>query len=77
MCTVPRIFEKIFAAIQDKRKEASPTKMKLASWALGIGNKYHNKYNRLNKKVPFGLNLKFKIADKLVLSKLREVLEGI
>ncbi|MFA5296696.1 MAG: AMP-binding protein, partial [Lutibacter sp.] len=41
MCTVPRIFEKIFAAIQDKRKEASPTSMKVASWALGIGNAYY------------------------------------
>lgn len=76
MCTVPRIFEKIFAAIQEKRKEASPTKMKLASWALGIGNNYFNKHKRLDKKVPLGLNLKFKIADKLVLSKLRDVFGG-
>ncbi|MBD1262403.1 long-chain fatty acid--CoA ligase [Maribacter polysiphoniae] len=76
MCTVPRIFEKIFAAIQDKRKEASPTKMKLASWALGIGNDYYNKHRRLAKKVPFGLKLKYKIADKLVLSKLRDVFGG-
>ena len=76
MCTVPRIFEKIFSAIQDKRKEASPTKMKLASWALGIGNNYYNKHKRIDKKVPLALNLKFKIADKLVLSKLREVFGG-
>jgi long-chain acyl-CoA synthetase len=76
MCTVPRIFEKIFAAIQEKRKEASPTKMKLASWALGIGNNYFNKHKRLGKKTPFGLKLKFKIADKLVLSKLRAVFGG-
>lgn len=76
MCTVPRIFEKIFAAIQDKRKEASPTKMKLASWALGVGNAYNNKYKRFDKKVPFSIKLKFKIADKLVLSKLREVFGG-
>lgn len=76
MCTVPRIFEKIFTAIQDKRKEASPTKMKLASWALGIGNDYYNKHRRLAKKVPFGLKLKYKIADKLVLSKLRDVFGG-
>jgi long-chain acyl-CoA synthetase len=76
MCTVPRIFEKIFAAIQDKRKEASPTKMKLASWALGIGNSYYNKHKRIDKKVPLLLKLKFKIADKLVLSKLREVFGG-
>ncbi|RPD93047.1 long-chain fatty acid--CoA ligase [Aureibaculum marinum] len=76
MCTVPRIFEKIFAAIQDKRKEASPTKMKLASWALGIGNNYYNKHKRLEKKIPIGLKLKYKIADKLVLSKLRDVFGG-
>jgi len=76
MCTVPRIFEKIFAAIQDKRKEASPIKMKMASWALGIGNKYHNKYKRLEKKAPLDIRLKFKIADKLVLSKLRDVFGG-
>jgi len=76
MCTVPRIFEKIFAAIQDKRKEASPAKMKLASWALGIGNTYNNTYQRFDKKVPFPLEMKFKIADKLVLSKLREVFGG-
>lgn len=76
MCTVPRIFEKIFAAIQDKRKEASPTKMKLASWALGIGNNYYNKHKRIAKKVPLSLKLKYKIADKLVLSKLREVFGG-
>ena len=76
MCTVPRIFEKIFAAIQSKREEASPTKMKLASWALGIGNTYYNKYKRLNIKAPIILKLKFKIADKLVLSKLRELFGG-
>lgn len=76
MCTVPRIFEKIFNAIQEKRKEASPTKMKLASWALGIGNAYFNKYKRLDKEVPFPIRVKFRIADKLVLSKLREVFGG-
>lgn len=76
MCTVPRIFEKIFAAIQDKRKEASPAKMKLASWALGIGNAYYNKHKRIDLKVPLSLKLKFKIADNLVLSKLRAVFGG-
>jgi len=76
MCTVPRIFEKIYTAIQAKTKEASPTKMKLASWALGIGNDYYNKHQRLEKNVPLALNLKYKIADKLVLSKLRALFGG-
>ncbi len=76
MCTVPRIFEKIYAAIQAKTKEASPIKQKLASWALGVGNDYYNKHKRLEQKVPLALNLKYKIADKLVLSKLRALFGG-
>jgi long-chain acyl-CoA synthetase len=76
MCTVPRIFEKIYAAIQAKTKEAFPTKQKLASWALGVGNDYYNKHKRLEKNVPLALNLKYKIADKLVLSKLRALFGG-
>ena len=76
MCTVPRIFEKIYAAIQDKKKQASPTKLKLMTWALYVGNSYHNKHKRLEIPVPALLQLKYKIADKLVLSKLREVFGG-
>ncbi len=76
MCTVPRIFEKIYAAIQAKTKEASPTKQKLASWALSVGDNYYNQHKRLEKKVPLSLQLKYKIANKLVLSKLRALFGG-
>ena len=76
MCTVPRIFEKIYSAIQDKKKEASPVKVKMMDWALKVGNSYHNDHKRLEKPVSNSLNLKYKIADKLVLSKLRDVFGG-
>jgi long-chain acyl-CoA synthetase len=76
MCTVPRIYEKIYAAIQEKKKTASPTKVKLMNWALSVGNEYFNQYLRNELKVPFILQLKFKVADKLVLSKLRAVFGG-
>jgi long-chain acyl-CoA synthetase len=76
MCTVPRIFEKIYSAIQDKKKEASPTKIKLMDWALNVGNTYNNQYLRLEKTPSILLKLKYKIADKLVLSKLRTVFGG-
>ena len=76
MCTVPRIFEKIFTAIQDKRKEASPVKTKMANWALEVGNTYYNTHKRLDKKVPLELQLKYNIADTLVLSKLRALFGG-
>jgi long-chain acyl-CoA synthetase len=76
MCTVPRIFEKIYGAIQSKKKEAAPIKIKLMDWALAVGNSYHNNHKRLGKPVPKSLRIKYKIADKLVLSKLREVFGG-
>ncbi|MCF6182479.1 long-chain fatty acid--CoA ligase [Lutibacter sp.] len=76
MCTVPRIFEKIYGAIQDKKKEATPIKIKIMDWALKIGNKYNNQNLRLNKTPSAILKLNYKIADKLVLSKLRAIFGG-
>jgi len=76
MCTVPRIYEKIYSAIQDKSKDAPGIKRKLMNWSLKIGELRNNQYKRFEKKVPFGLNLKFKIADKLVLSKFRDIFGG-
>lgn len=76
MCTVPRIYEKIYSAIQDKKKSTSATKVKLMDWALAVGHQYHNHYLRNELKVPVMLKIKYKIADKLVLSKLRDVFGG-
>jgi len=76
MCTVPRIYEKIYTAIQDKKKEASPSKVKMMDWALSVGNEYYNNHKRLELPTPLLLKMKFKIADKLVLRKLRDVFGG-
>ncbi len=76
MCTVPRIYEKIYSAIQDKSKSASPFKRKLIDWAVSTGSKYNNEYKLFDKKIPAGLKLKHKLADKLVLSKFRDVFGG-
>lgn len=76
MCTVPRIFEKIYTAIQDKKKDAAPVKVKMMDWALRVGDKYYNEYKRNERKIPFGLKIKFRLANKLVLSKMRQVFGG-
>ncbi len=76
MCTVPRIYEKIYSAIQDKSKDASGMKLKILNWSLKIGELRNNQYKRFEKKVPLGLKLKFKLADKLVLSKFRDIFGG-
>ncbi|MFA8436706.1 MAG: long-chain fatty acid--CoA ligase [Marinifilaceae bacterium] len=73
MCTVPRIFEKIYAAIHDKRGDASLIKNRIMDWALKVGGKYYNYHMRFDRPVPASLKRKHKIADKLVLSKLRGI----
>jgi len=76
MCTVPRLYEKIYSGIKDKTGEASPTKRALLNWSVKVGEKYYNQYQMFEKKVPLGLKLKHRIADKLVLSKLRGIMGG-
>ncbi|MPQ47260.1 AMP-binding protein [Marinifilum sp. N1E240] len=76
MCTVPRIYEKIYSAIQEKSQEASPVKRALMSWAVSVGEKYYNHHKRQGKNSPAILNMKHKLADKLVLSKLRGIFGG-
>lgn len=76
MCTVPRIYEKIYSAIQQKKKEASPIKQLLMGWALSIGGKYYNDYKRFEKDIPKTLAWRFSLADKLVLSKFRDIFGG-
>lgn len=76
MCTVPRIYEKIYSAIQEKRKGASSTKRSLMDWAIKTGGKYNNESNGIASEASLALRLKYKIADKLVLSKLRDIFGG-
>ncbi len=75
MCAVPRIYEKIYAAVFHSLESASPLKKKLFRWALSTGAERNNlKKDQLP--VPLVLNLKYNIADKLVLSKIRELVGG-
>lgn len=76
MCTVPRLYEKMYSKIKSKVYQSSIFKRILFKWALKIGGKYYNKYKRLEKQPPFFIRQQFKLADKLVLSKLRDLLGG-
>ncbi|MGE5417552.1 MAG: AMP-dependent synthetase/ligase, partial [Acidobacteriota bacterium] len=75
MCSVPRIWEKIHAKILDGISEAPPNKQKIFNWALEVGGQYQS-LRRDGNPVPFGLNLKHKLAEKLVLHKVRDIFGG-
>ncbi|HET9138086.1 long-chain fatty acid--CoA ligase [Actinophytocola sp.] len=68
---VPRVWEKFKSAI-DAGLAAEPkaAKRKIANWAIGVGIRAA-RYPLANKAVPAALGVQHRIADKLVLSKLR------
>jgi len=72
---VPRFFEKIYAKIMNGLQTASPTKVKLFNWALKVGKDYTNIVHA-NQNPSILLNLKYKLADKVIYSKVRAKLGG-
>lgn len=75
MAAAPRIFEKAYNKIVTSAKDAGGIKYKLFKWSVDVGLQV----SRLRQKgqEPAGLlALKFKLADKLVFSKIRERFGG-
>lgn len=71
MCAVPRLYEKIYSAVQDKVQKAPIHRRALFHWAIRVGERHC----QTEKPSPL-LRLKYTLADKLVLSKLRALLGG-
>jgi long-chain acyl-CoA synthetase len=69
---VPRFYEKVYDKIMDKVNHAPPVRRALFNWALGKGRDAYPKV--LAGETPGGLG--YGLADKLVLSKVREGLGG-
>jgi len=69
---VPRFYEKVYDKIMDKVGSAPPIRRALFNWALGAGRKAYP--TRLAGQQPGGLA--YGLADKIVLSKVREALGG-
>jgi long-chain acyl-CoA synthetase len=72
MCTVPRFFEKTHEGILVEMAKWPKIKKQIFNWAISIGHQ-RSEYRKTSSKLPAGLNLKHKLAEKLVLKKLRRV----
>ncbi len=75
MVSVPRLYEKIHAAVLDRLEKSSPGKRRLFDWALGVGRKLADA-RKAGEKPGLGLRMNHHLADRLVLSKLREIVGG-
>ena len=75
MCSVPRLFEKIYTGVHTKVGKGSAAKKLIFKLAGSIGYKAME-YHRQGKPVPGYLKSLNKLADKLVFSKIKEGLGG-
>ncbi|MDD1781651.1 long-chain fatty acid--CoA ligase [Enterovibrio sp. ZSDZ35] len=75
MAAVPRFYEKIYSAVHEKVAGSSPIKKGMFRAAVSIGN-LMGEITRKGKKPAPWLKSAHRMADKLVLSKLRQLLGG-
>jgi long-chain acyl-CoA synthetase len=75
MVSVPRLYEKIFDKVNAKAMAGSPVKRNIFLWANAKGKEWGEK-TRNGEQISWWLGFQYKIADKLVFSKLREKTGG-
>jgi long-chain acyl-CoA synthetase len=72
---VPRLLEKVHAAVMAKAAAAPPLRRALFQWALAAGSEAA-RARREGRAPGAGLRLRFRLADRLVLAKVRGALGG-
>jgi len=73
MTSVPRIWEKVYGTIHEGLKDMPPKKRKIFNWATQVGIEvYRNKL--AGKSSGLGLSFKHKIADTIIMKKVRQKL---
>ena len=75
ICSVPRVFEKVYAKILSGVEAGSPVKRKIFHWAVGVGRDV-SRHQQRAQPVPSSLEWRRKLAHKLVFSKLHAALGG-
>ena len=75
ICSVPRVFEKVYAGILARAEAETGLKKKIFFWAVDVGKKV-SRLKQARQPVPAGLAFQHRLADKLVFSKMRAALGG-
>jgi long-chain acyl-CoA synthetase len=74
MCSVPRFWEKIYAAVMDKVSKAKGFKAMLIRRALRVGYRRNLVYRRAGRRAPRLLEMQYKFFDKRIFTPLRRVI---
>jgi long-chain acyl-CoA synthetase len=75
ICSVPRVFEKVYAGAMARAEGGSPVKRKIFNWAVAVG-KDVSRLKQANRPVPGALAFQYRLAEKLVFSKMQAALGG-
>ncbi len=73
--SVPRVYEKIHAAVLSQFTELAGPRRRIANWALDVGRQV-SRLRAENRRVPPLLAAKHRLADRLVYSKIKDRLGG-
>ncbi|RLB89435.1 MAG: long-chain fatty acid--CoA ligase, partial [Deltaproteobacteria bacterium] len=73
--SVPRVFEKIYSKIISGAKAKGGVAEKIFDWACSVGSEVSTR-KIAKQPIPLGLGLKYKLATKLVFSKIHKALGG-
>lgn len=83
MTSVPRLFEKVYARVQEQIDAGTPLRRKIFDWAVKVGMERYEYYLRtpidellLGDGMPPKLKRRWKIAERLVYRKVKERLGG-
>jgi long-chain acyl-CoA synthetase len=72
---VPRVFEKLYANILQKGRASTGSKRRIFDWAISVA-KESVRWKAYGEEAPSWLHVRWKIADRIVYSKIREGIGG-
>ncbi|HEU5440881.1 MAG TPA: long-chain fatty acid--CoA ligase [Ktedonobacterales bacterium] len=73
--SVPRVYEKAYAAITGRVEKGSKAQRRIFGWAGRTGAQAAHRMER-GQRIPLGLRTRYRLADRLVFHKVREALGG-
>lgn len=74
MCSVPRFWEKVYTAINDKLEAAPPVLRMLVKRAIAVGKTRNLKYVRMGKKAPVLIETQYQYFEKKIYKKFRQAI---
>ncbi|MDE6136378.1 MAG: long-chain fatty acid--CoA ligase [Muribaculaceae bacterium] len=74
MCSVPRFWEKVYTAVQEKLGSVKGFKLAMLKRAINVGTERNMRYTRLGLKAPWLLEKQYQFFDKRVFGPMRKVI---